>query len=405
MDQGLITKKNLEEFLNIPKNKKEKKDDSVVIQKLGLLKITIKNYDPKTSYADLKSNITIINNQIKELSTIKDSIIIFHRNQYNKEIKELTNIIEDLENKPINDSKSQRVTESITNLKNKLNPISKEIIKVKDFLLFKKIFEISQGKEQTERFKDGLTRLKNIKNLFEEKSNIDEIFNSKDFKNIFTNIKDELSKKEEGSKSNKFIKQMIDYFNIKEEKDQKNVKIIIKSKKYEMVVKSIKFFFENFSNKKINLPKNIELSIMKLNDLKRTLELLKDQNIYDYESNSNYYKVFTSIYEKKEAINFLMKKINIGIANLKEKLDPTNRSISIKDINDAIDCLYTFRNLLYLNDKEIIGYIKSLDEESINKFVSYSKHYSSIIELDRKNEKIFLKMFIKLLKMLMWYLN
>ena len=139
--------------------------------------------------------------------------------------------------------------------------------------------------------------------------------------------------------------------------------------------------------------------------LKGTLELLKDQNIYDYESNSNYYKVFTSIYEKKEAINFLMKKINIGIANLKEKLDPTNRSISIKDINDAIDCLYTFRNLLYLNDKEIIGYIKSLDEESINKFVSYSKHYSSIIELDRKNEKIFLKMFIKLLKMLMWYLN
>ena len=180
---------------------------------------------------------------------------------------------------------------------------------------------------------------------------------------------------------------MVDYFDIKDDNEKENLKIMIRSKKYEMVVKSIKFFFENFANKKISLPENIELSELKLKDLKRTLKKLKDDNIYDYESNSPFYKVFTSFYDKKEAIDFLLKKINTNIDNLKDKLDPTNRSIRIKDINDAIECLNQFKELIKKNDLEIIGHIQYLDEEIIKKFVSYSKHYPSIIELDRKNEK------------------
>ena len=61
-------------------------------------------------------------------------------------------------------------------------------------------------------------------------------------KNIFDNIKEELSKKEE-SKSKKFIEQMVNFFNIKNEKTKEDLSIIIKSKTYEMIVKSIKFFF------------------------------------------------------------------------------------------------------------------------------------------------------------------
>ena len=412
IETGSIFKKKLEEFLNLKKNKKkleskkeeEKKikdedkkekekeikndndeeEKKVIIKKLGLIKLVLENYDPVKKYGDLKKIIIDINEKIEDLNFIKDSLIIFHRKQYGKEIKELTNIIENIETKPIKEFKTQKMKEDIDKLL-KLKVISGEIKKVKDLLLFKKIFEKSKGSDQEERFKDAKSQLDKIKELFKnQSSNIEIIFQN--FENIFKDIKNELSKKEE-SKSDEFIKQMEDYFDIKNEENQKDLSIIIKSKKYEMVVKSIKFFFENFSNKKLILPSNIELSEMNLKDLKRTLTNLKNDNIYDYESNSPFYKVFTSLNEKKEAIDFLLEKIDNNIDNLKDKLDPSIKSISIKDIEDAIECLKIFKELINLNGTEIIEYIKDLEPETIEKFVSYSKHYPSIIELDRKNEK------------------
>ena len=140
-------------------------------------------------------------------------------------------------------------------------------------MLFRKIYEKSKGSDQEERFKDAKSQLDKIKYLFKKESNIEIVFNN--FENIFEDIKEELSKKEE-SKSDEFIKQMENYFDKKNEETKKDLSILIKSKKYEMIVKSIKFFFENFSNKKLILPKHIELSEMDLKDLKRTLKILKD---------------------------------------------------------------------------------------------------------------------------------
>ena len=419
IETGSILKKNLEQFLNLKniekklankkeeeekiikdedkkKQEKDNKDDNdeeekrVIIQKLGLIKLVLENYDPIKKYGDLKKIILDINEKIIDLNFIKNSLLIFHRKQYGKEIKDLTNIIENIETKPIKEFKTQKMKESIDDLL-KLKVYSEEINKVKDLLLFKKIFEKSKGSDQEERFQDAKSQLDKIKELFKKQSsnkeqslNIEIIFQN--FENIFKDIKDELSKKEE-SKSDEFIKQMENFFDIKNEENQKDLSIIIKSKKYEMVVKSIKFFFENFSNKKLILPKNIELSEMNLIDLKRTLKKLKDSNIYDYESNSPFYKLFISFYEKKEAIDFLLEKIGTNIDHLKDKLDPSIKSISIKDIEDAIECLNQFKNLIKLNAPQIIENIKDLDPETIERFVSYSKHYPSIIELDRKNEK------------------
>ena len=113
--------------------------------------------------------------------------------------------------------------------------------------------------------------------------------------------------------------------------------MIINSKIYEMIVKSIKYFFDNFKEKKLILPKSINLSEMDLTTLKRTLKNLKDRDIYEHKENSPYYRVFTSFYEKKEALDFLIRNIESDIKELnhilKDKLDPTNRSISIKDID------------------------------------------------------------------------
>ena len=129
---------------------------------------------------------------------------------------------------------------------------------------------------------------------------------------------------------------MIDYFGVgNDEKKKEDLKIIIQSKKYEMIVKSIKFFIKDCLKKElIPLKENIEFSKMKLKVLRIRLEELTNQHIYDYKKNSPFYKVFTSFYDKQEAIDFLLSKIKSNFDDLKKKLDPTNRSISIKDIDD-----------------------------------------------------------------------
>ena len=221
---------------------------------------------------------------------------------------------------------------------------------------------------------------------------MERIFNHINYKDIFNNIKKELGNKSE-LQSKKFMDQMIKYFEIKNTEIIKELKMIINSKKYENIVKSIKYFFDNFSNKKLTSLENININLseMSLSILLKTLNQLKRDEIFDYESNSHYYSVFISLYEKKEAIDFLMSKLDTDLHDFEVKLithyDQTNRRISIKDIEDTIDCLKHFRPLLEYNSKEIIKYITLLDEEIIKKFENFSKKYHSIIELDRKKGK------------------
>jgi hypothetical protein len=198
------------------------------------------------------------------------------------------------------------------------------------------------------------------------------------------------------TKSKEFIGQMIDYFNIKNKSVINDLTILINSKKYEMIVKSIKYFFDNFSDKKkeLILPENINLSEMNLKTLRNTLNDLKKTEIYDHKTNSPYYRVFISVYEKKEALDFLKRNIKSNDKEFKElskklqyKLDPTNRSISIEDIKDTIECLKIFNSLIDLDAKGIIDYIKLLTEEQIKTFESFSKKFGSIIELENKNEE------------------
>ena len=51
---------------------------------------------------------------------------------------------------------------------------------------------------------------------------------------------------------------------------------------------------------------------------------------------------------KKEAIDFLLKKVDGDINKFeklfKGKLDPTNRSITVKGIDDTIDCIKQFKD-------------------------------------------------------------
>ena len=163
-----------------------------------------------------------------------------------------------------------------------------------------------------------------------------------------------------------------------------------------MDLKSIFFFFESINpdDKKWNknIPKEYEnLSKMNLKTLRDTLKKLKEINIYNYEEKTSYFKLFTSLYEKKEAIDFLISKIGQDIKYLYDRIEPTNRTISIEKIKDYEECIKIFTKFQeFKNNSELFDYIKKeINDEKIKLFESFSKNYSSIIELDRNDNTSF----------------
>ena len=406
LEFGKITKRDLERFLNIKKEKelnnesvpKSDKIDEYAKEKLGLISLILEDYVAEKRYFEYKNIIDKINKTVDELIKTKDSLMIFHRNTYIEEIRNISKILEKIEKSNISNFKNNETNKLVEVLKNKHKDLIIQIDKVRDFLLFQKIFEDTKGINQEDRFNKAYFKLEELKGKFKENpKNIEVIFNDKSFKNIFEKIKEELSRKDE-IKSNEFVEQMINNFEVTDENAIKDLKMLIKSKKYEMIVKSIDYFFNYFLNKDLNLNKKMKkLSEEPLSNLKDELANLKNIDVYDYESNSPYYRVFTSIYEKKEAIDFLLNKIKEAkeepktknLKNLKDKLqnnlDPTNRSITIKDIDDMIDCLKHINKLLNKDINNIIKYLKNLNEENIKKFERFSKKYVSIIALDNKS--------------------
>ena len=420
LENGTIKKKDLEKFLNIKKSKKaveESKEkfikkigeynndeninkintnDSIdessqyVREKLDLISLVLSDYDGAKKFKEYKDILKTINESVVTLEEIKDNLMVFHRNRYNNEIKKIVKILKEIENSPIQKINSEETKKAIGELLN-LKKLSDEIQKYKDFLLFKKIFDNAQGKDQAVLFENALLKLNTLKTKFVNKENIETILKDKEFENIFKKIIEELGRKTD-NKSKEFIKQMIDKLEIKEKNTVRDLRIIINSKKYENIVKSIKYFFDNFMDKKLDLPENINLSDMDLQTLKINLEILKARDIYEYDSKSCFfYEIFTSFYEKKQAIDFLISKINLNADDfrrkLKDKLDPTNRSISIKDIDDTINCLKEFQNFKNMSAKDILNAIKIMHQDELKIFKSYTKKFLSIIELNEKKEE------------------
>ena len=250
---------------------------------------------------------------------------------------------------------------------------SEQINEVKDFLLFKVLYEKAKG-DQEKRFELAYNKLQEIRQSFNENKSANDIYLKN--KEYFNQIKDMISNN--GSKANDLIRQIKKYFKINETDKKeliKDLSIIFKSKKYEIDLKSIFFFFENFQkdnkewNKNLIFDKKIKLSEMDLNELKKYLDELQKSKIYDYqnENKSNYNELFTSLYEKKEAIDFLISKKLENINILYDKLDPTNRTITIKNLDDTKECIEIFNQLKEIKDNfQIFEYIKKLDNNKID---------------------------------------
>ena len=194
LEKGTIIKKDLEKFLNIQKYEAKKQEnnikiseqtneehDNYAINKLDLISLIIQKYGPIPKYYYYQKKIVTINENVEKLKFVKEHLMIFHRNKFNEEINKITKILEDIEKIQIKDFNAEKTMNEIKNLLEKEN-LCKDIEKVKDFLLFKKIYDKAQGKDEEDRFTDANRKLKNFKALLRKKNNIEEILNNNEYK-------------------------------------------------------------------------------------------------------------------------------------------------------------------------------------------------------------------------------
>jgi hypothetical protein len=331
--------------------------EEVIKKRLRLIKLIMGNFEPQNSYNKLKKTLDDIKSDIVALSNIKKSLSIFQRETFRENIRQMVEFINKLETIKIKDYNNDKITAPIKQLKEDFEKRAKDVDLVQDFLLFKVIYDNAKGKNQDIRFHKANEKMNEIKNSFvEEKKSIDEIYEKN--KVIFDDIKKKLVNNEQRA---------TDFFNTfkiflfgenkekeenKETKGKKEIKeklenekkliddltLFFNGKKYELDLKGI-FYFFNCLNKEDewykNLAKNYEkLSEKKLDELKDNLKQLKKEGIYDHQKKNDYSKLFTSLYEKKEAIVFLSKKIDQNIdtfiKELSERIDPNSPTLTIQ---------------------------------------------------------------------------
>ena len=221
-------------------------EESLVIKRLKLIKLVLPGFNPKDKYEELKNKNEEINKEIEKLKYIKDNIIIYHKEFYQATIKRLIDIIKNNQNKKLSDYKAGSIRELIQEIekpddeKGNLKDLANKVNKVKNFLLFNTIYEMNSGKDENKKFDNAFKELEKIGELLKKKIKVVDL--NEQYKDPFKKIKEKLSNNEERSKE--FIKYLIDYYAINDETLIDELTILFKSKKYEMDIKSIIFFFE-----------------------------------------------------------------------------------------------------------------------------------------------------------------
>ena len=186
------------------------------------------------------------------------------------------------QNKKIKEYKGGRIGELIEDIR-KLEEKVEQIKKVKNFLLFNVIYDLNAGKNEEDSFNNAYNILEKIGNLLKENTDIIKLYEQ--FKEIFDTIKERLSNNE--TRAQEFIKNLIEYYEINNENLIDELTILFKSKKYELDINSIIYFFEyKFEqddwNKKL-LPKSYVINWEKsFQNIKDDLKKLETNNIYIY---------------------------------------------------------------------------------------------------------------------------
>ena len=79
-----------------------------------------------------------------------------------------------------------------------------------------------------------------------------------------------------------------------------------------------------------------------------------------YTNIKNYNKLFTCLNDKKEVIDYLFSKTRAELLKLKDKIQPTDRTISIQDVLDTEKYVFIINKMKDLKDNfKIFDYIKN----------------------------------------------
>ena len=388
-----IIKKRLEEFF--------KNDEDTIKQRFELINKVFDNFSPKSALDELKQQFEKINDAIVMLKETKDNIALYFKESQKQLIIDLKSIIDDSEEQKIKECDEGG---TIYVYIEKCKPFSekvKYIKKVKDFLLFNTIYDSYSKFNEDSKYENAYKSMLEIEELIHKKD-INELYKTKKeyLEPIIFKLK--ISEKEDKV----FIEKLKKIYGIKDE-DQElidNLIILFKSEKYKYNINSRIFFFECLNNKNEKwenkewnnkLSEYKDLSIEDFIKIKEKLLELQREDIYDYKSVGDYNKLFNCFYDKKEAIDYLIEKIEKkeNIDDLQNKIDPTNTTVKAENIADTKKCIQCIKYMKELADyKKIFLYIRKLDKNTIESFVNYSKNYTKIMELDRyynSDENIF----------------
>ena len=178
-------------------------------------------FNPDEVYLRLKRIKEEINNLIDELTYIKDNINKYFKETYKDKLLKITEAIKIFSNNKISDYYGDRYRIRDLDL-DKLKVIADKINKVKDFLLFKVIYDMNVGKDEEFRFSNSCKTLDDIGESIKKKSNV-----SEQFKEIFDKTREKLDDNEEEIR--KFIDDFKDYYNIKDKQLIDKITKIIKN--------------------------------------------------------------------------------------------------------------------------------------------------------------------------------
>ena len=326
-----------------------------------------------------------IKNNIAQLKYIVQTLSLFHIDKYRQEISEINRILNKLKRNHLQNEDYEKILVDTSKFMN-LMPLCQQINSVKDLLLFKALFENCREQDDEKGFKKAYEYLLEInKDLHKDSIKIKEFYTK--YKIIIDKMIEKLGNNEK--LFDKFMQQIKVFFYLKNEELIDYLTILFQRKKYEKEINCITYFFKNFSENKnlLNkLPNNYEtISQKDFDELKKYLEMLKNEGIYNYKEKNNSCEFFSAFYEKKEAFDFLLSKTDKieQISSLYNKIEPNNEIISIQDITNFEECVKIFKKFKDLNDNfHILNCIKNLSSEQIKKFINYLKIYSLIIDLD-----------------------
>ena len=382
------------EYLNNFCNDKKE----TVMEKLNILCILQEHeINPDGTYLDFRKYYEDMENALQKLSDYKSKLELYHQETKKDEISDMEKKIEMIIKGTYNSYYHNRfdIKSLLEGLKDTIDKIN-DINKSKIFKIFFQSKKLSKDKKIKENpFDEAYSEFIKFKKLLAEKG---KNFVNEENKNEY--VRKIISESQQDSGIQKELYSLINGG----EKTDDEINLILNSKIYEIDLKSMFYFLDKFKKIKKEIGEWIEkcfeihkndFSEMKIKsppEIINTLKELKEKDLYDYikelniTKKSNYIKVFNSFFDNNQGLDFLNNNNTDDIKQLYDKVDPTNKTITMKDISYTINCIGYFQELKEKNSlKEIIGDIKTKmeNEDFYNAFDSFSKNYRSIIELNR----------------------